>query len=86
VLRVDRFGNLVTSIDRWQLEPLGGVAIHVDSVGIRGLSETYADVAEGEPLALIGSGDRLEISIRGGSAAVSLSAGRGTMVRVRKDA
>jgi S-adenosylmethionine hydrolase len=36
------------------------------------IRRTYADVAVGKPLALIGSSDLLEIAIRNGSAAKSL--------------
>ncbi|MDR1989262.1 MAG: SAM-dependent chlorinase/fluorinase [Acidobacteriaceae bacterium] len=86
VLCVDRFGNLVTNIDRWQLESLGEVSVQIGAQHISQVSGTYADVEEGAWLALIGSSDRLEISVRGGNASALLPAGRGARVRVLKRA
>ena len=87
VLRVDRFGNLITNIDTALIENLSGPA-HID-VGGRQLSRivsTYADVQPGDLCALVGSSDHLEIAVNGGSAAEILSLGRGASVRVRRDA
>jgi S-adenosylmethionine hydrolase len=41
---------------------------------------TYADVAPGEALALVGSGGRLEIAVRNGHAARVLGLARGSRV------
>jgi S-adenosylmethionine hydrolase len=49
---------------------------------IGGLARTFSDVAPGEPLALWGSGGRLEVAVNRGSAAVALGLGRGGNVRV----
>jgi S-adenosylmethionine hydrolase len=49
---------------------------------IEGLYRTYADVAIGALVALIGSSDHLEIAVRNGSAAQTLGAGIGDIVRV----
>lgn len=89
VLRVDRFGNLITNIDRPQLDAFlgGGTAVvSVNARRIPGIVGTYADVGEGDLCALVGSSDRLEISLRGGSAAASLGAWPGTAVHVRRAA
>ncbi|MAE65252.1 MAG: hypothetical protein CMJ18_13355 [Phycisphaeraceae bacterium] len=76
VLHADRFGNLVTDLDRqaydrWRGDlPLDASGIlRIDEVEIGGLSRTYADVPEGAALAYFGSGGRLEIAVRNGSAA-----------------
>jgi S-adenosyl-L-methionine hydrolase (adenosine-forming) len=88
VLRVDRFGNLVTNIDRARLEAFleGGDGL----VGIAGrtvpIVETYADVPAGSLCALVSSSDSLEIAVTGGSATWELSATRGAAVHVRKRA
>ena len=89
VLRVDRFGNLITNIDRRAFERIAsGKALSI-SVGDRQVSRvvsTYADVARGELCALFGSSDHLEIAASGGSAAAELTAGRGAAVRVLRGA
>jgi len=69
VIRVDRFGNLLTNILKKDLEAfLAGSLpeIRVGNVMVRGLHETYADVAPGMPLALIGSAGTLEIAVNRG--------------------
>jgi S-adenosyl-L-methionine hydrolase (adenosine-forming) len=84
VLRVDYFGNLVTNISDAALRSLdGGVSIDVAGATIDGMSATYAEAAPGALCAVIGSTDRLEISVSGGSAAAVLGASRGTAVQVR---
>jgi S-adenosylmethionine hydrolase len=47
------------------------------------LGRTYAEVAQGEPVALVGSSGLIEIAVRDGSAASSLGLSRGTTVSVR---
>jgi len=47
------------------------------------LVRTYADVAEGEPCALMGSSGRLEIAVHRDSAARLLGAPKGAPVRLR---
>jgi hypothetical protein len=83
VVHVDRFGNLVTNIAR---EDLGGrpasPCVQVGSAQLRGLCRTYADVAVGELLAVIGSGGFLEVSANQRSAAAVLGVGRGAPVRI----
>lgn len=86
VLRVDRFGNLVTNISRTLLDrvpppasvELGGVTVSLVS--------TYGDAARGALCALVGSSDHLEVAVNGGNAAESLGLGRGAPVRVRRAA
>jgi S-adenosylmethionine hydrolase len=84
VLRVDRFGNLVTNIRGESVRALSSpVRIAVAGVTIDGVSATYAAASPGALGALVGSTNRLEISVNGGSAATVLAASRGTRVQVR---
>ena len=80
ILHIDSFGNLITDITAQDLPSKGGpLDIKVGNQIIHGLSRTYAE-AEGL-LALIGSSDRLEISVKGGSAYKVLNAEVGDEVR-----
>ena len=81
VAHVDRFGNLITDIPSAWVSPTALVEVCGEEVS--GLRTHYGAAQAGELLALIGSGGMLEISVRNGSAAERLSAGRGDRVRVR---
>ena len=72
IIYIDRFGNGITNIDRHLLTDLKQIHIQIKSTTIRGLSNRYIDVPTGKPLALIGSGDTLEISVHQGNAAEQL--------------
>ena len=87
VLRLDRFGNLITNIDRRTFDALVGpgghaVEIHAGPHQVQKVVSTYADAAAGEIVALFGSTDHLEIAANGASAAALLDLGRGAVVRV----
>ena len=87
VLAVDRFGNLLTSIEAGRLAELAGdgpVAVEVSGQAVAGLVEAYADGGDGRPAAIIGSTGHIEIFVRGGSAGQALGVGRGAPVRIRK--
>jgi hypothetical protein len=90
VLHVDRFGNLTTNVTRRDLERIlagsgdaAGITVVVGGA-VLPLVRTYADVPQGEPCALVGSSDRLEVAVNCGSAARLLGASRGAPVRVRR--
>lgn len=68
IITIDRFGNGITNIGEDLLSGRKVAQIHVRSWTIDGLSRTYSDGREGEPVALIGSGGTLEISVWLGSA------------------
>ena len=87
ILHVDRFGNLVTNIDRrrWALSA-GGAQVSVGDRTGTPLVRTYGEAAEGSLVALFGATDRLEIAVVGGNAATTLGVGRGATVRVLKGA
>ena len=86
VLRVDRFGNLVTNIDRRTFEKFafGGVRITVDDRPISRLVATYAEMQGDEVCALFGSTDHLEFAANSISAAERLRLGRGAAVIVTR--
>jgi S-adenosyl-L-methionine hydrolase (adenosine-forming) len=85
VIRVDRFGNLVTNINRRTFDLVSsgqGLEIRVGGHPVGRVVSTYADAAPGEICALFGSTDQLEIAANGGSAAAVLDLGRGAPVHV----
>lgn len=88
VLRVDRFGNLISNIDRKTFNRLGADALDVQigTFQVSKVVSTYADATAGEICALFGSTDHLEIAANGASAAAQLQLGRGAVVRVSRRA
>jgi S-adenosylmethionine hydrolase len=87
VLWIDRFGNLVTNVDRAACErfaPGGSMTVSIGAHGGVPFVSTYSDVPHGELCALIGSADRLEVAANGTSAASTLSVARGASVRITR--
>jgi S-adenosylmethionine hydrolase len=85
ILRVDRFGNLVSNIDRKTFEQFRHdrpIHIAIAEHPIDRLVQTYAEADAGAVCALFGSSDHLEIAVNGGSAAERLAAGRGALLRI----
>lgn len=76
VMHADRYGNAVTNI---RTPVLSGATVEVAG-RVLPLLRTYADVAPGHPLALVGSGGRLEIAVRNGHATRALGLARGGQV------
>jgi S-adenosylmethionine hydrolase len=76
VIVIDRFGNAVTN-----LLGVHGSEVRVGAREIP-LRRTYADVASGDAVALVGSSGLIEIAVRDGSAAAVFGLTRGTPVRV----
>jgi hypothetical protein len=79
IIHIDHFGNATTNIPRDTLPP--AAAISVAGTNLGRVKRTYADVAPGKPLALVGSADLLEIAVRDGSAAKVLSLRVGNQVK-----
>ena len=88
VLRVDRFGNLITNIDRKTFETLasGPVDMCIGPHQVSRVVSTYADAAPGEICALFGSTDHLEVAVNGANAADALDLRRGASVHVARGA
>ena len=79
MLSVDRFGNLITN-----LTGRGGVTVELGGQLLR-LARSYADVTEGELVALVGSHGLIEVAVRGGNASRTLGVGRGESVTLRRE-
>jgi hypothetical protein len=88
VLRVDRFGNLITNVDRRTFEKLahGALEIRIGDHQVSRVVSTYADATAGEICALFGSTDHLEVAANGASAAEALDLRRGAPVHVSRRA
>ena len=87
VMLVDRFGNLVTNIDRRTFETFTHgqpVALQVAGHAVAGVVATYADIRAGEVCALFGSTEHLEFAVNGGSAAAAFDVTRGAGVEIRR--
>lgn len=88
VIRVDRFGNAVTNIDRNSFERFtnaGAVQVKAGDYRIDRLVTTYEDIGSGEVSALFGSTDHLELAANSSSAAERLGLERGSLVVVTRD-
>ena len=69
VMRVDRFGNLITNIHIKDIEGFVGIKRLIIKIGkliIKGVRNTYSEVNAGKTLALIGSSGYLEIAVNQG--------------------
>ena len=87
VLRIDRFGNVVTNIDRKTFESVaksGSMEVTAGTQSIGRLVATYADIQTGEVCALVGSTDHLELAANSESAADRLQLSRGSVVSARR--
>jgi S-adenosyl-L-methionine hydrolase (adenosine-forming) len=87
IIRVDHFGNLITNITMENLSSFlasKDFIITIGSLILKKISTTYNDVPEGQPLALIGSSNVLEIAVNMGKAAdyFGQDCGIGTEVQV----
>ena len=87
VLLVDRFGNLVTNIDRRTFEAFakhGPIRITAGGHQFDRLVSTYAEINPGEVCALFGSSDHLELAANADSAADKLRLGRKAAVEIAR--
>ena len=84
IIYIDRFGNAVTDLREDALVGVDarGIRLSVAGRSIEGLSQSYADVPEGELVALVGSWGYLEIAVRNGSAAERLRLASGDIILV----
>jgi S-adenosylmethionine hydrolase len=85
ILHIDTFGNVVSNIDEGKLfrfirsRPF---AIRAGRKSIRGLKKGYWEGKKGEPIALLGSGGFLEISVREGNAQKTLKVKKGDPIQI----
>jgi S-adenosyl-L-methionine hydrolase (adenosine-forming) len=87
VLKVDKFGNLITNIGEQDAPELFAANVPPVSILISGetisrLCRSYAEGAEGEYFAIVGSSGYLEIAARQASAAERLGASVGSPVGI----
>lgn len=87
VLRVDRFGNLVTNVDRRifdRFSVAGAIEITAGTHAVDKVVATYSEADPGAVCALFGSTEQLEIAVNGGSAAERLQLARGAPVTISR--
>jgi len=87
IVRVDRFGNLVTNLDHDVIERFaagGDIWISVGKQVIERIVTTYADVPVGAACALFGSSGHLELAVNGNDAADRLGLGYGAKITVSR--
>lgn len=87
VVRIDRFGNLVTNIDRATVEKFaahGAIDITVARHTVGRLVDTYTDIAVHEVCALYGGTDHLEIAANATSAVARLGVAHGARVQITR--
>jgi S-adenosylmethionine hydrolase len=77
VVHVDRFGNLITNLGVDLLRTRKAIEVRVGGHTLKGVSETYGNVAQGSALALIGSQATVEVSVNGGNASEVMGVARG---------
>ncbi len=86
VLWVDRFGNLITTIPGALFERLvcgGAVVVDTGRAALLGVAaRTFADVAPGEVVVLVGSDGLIEVAVHAGSAADRTGLSPGSAVRI----
>jgi S-adenosylmethionine hydrolase len=85
VLKVDKFGNLITNIGEQEAPELFGTSLPTLNILISGetltrVRRSYAEGEEGELFGIIGSSGYLEIAAKQSSAAEKLGAGVGSPV------
>ncbi len=84
IIHIDAYGNLITNITKNDLTGISGrqVKIFVGNTIMDKVVNTFSDVEEGDPAALIGSSDMLEIAVNQQSAEEVLSARKGDPVSI----
>jgi len=85
VVHVDRFGNAVTNIpaDLAEGHRKGrDLRCYAGSAILDGVRQTYAEVAAGDPVLVVGSSGHLEVAVNGGDAAALLSLPKGSPIHL----
>ena len=86
VLKVDRFGNVITSFDWniWNWVAKEAFELHAGRHAISLFATNYAEMKQGELYIISGSGGYLEISLNQGSAAQLLGLSAGAPIELRR--
>lgn len=85
IVHIDHYGNAITNIPGQLIESFRkkrDIRCYAGAAIIDGISETYAEVEPGEPLAVIGSSGHLEVCVNRGNAADLLSLHRGSAINL----
>lgn len=86
ILYTDHWGNAVTNIPATTLGTNSREwSVRSGSFAVEEISSTYADVREGEPLAVISSMETVELAVRNGSAAARYDIGQGMSVEMTRN-
>ena len=80
VLRIDRFGNVITNLQRKHLN--GSFRIRTGTGEVRQVASNYAEGPSGEVFAIEGSTGYIELSLNQGSAAERFGLHRGSEIEV----
>jgi len=84
ILRVDRFGNVITNIPKKALKGRSSVEVSIDKKWLRARAvRTYSDGRPGELLVLASSSGLIELSVNGGRAQEKLTASPGKKIQLR---
>ncbi len=81
IVRVDRFGNLISDLPARDAPPPPWRA-ELAGVRLDGPVALFSDVAPGTPALYAGSSGTIEVAVREGNAAVRFGVGRGAKLRV----
>lgn len=84
VVCIDRFGNVVTSIDAPTLRGCTAASVTAGTATGIPFVRTYGDVEPGMPLAYAGSSGMVEIAVRNGNAFRELSIGMACRITLRR--
>ncbi len=86
VVHIDRYGNLITNIPssmiRDNIDHSSSIRIYVGNTILNDISRTFASVTDGEPVAYIGSSDKLEVAINKGNAKEMLGIEKGAQISI----
>ena len=82
IIHIDRFGNATSNIPASAVPT--GAQVRIGNLTVP-IHRTYSEVGPGEPVALIGSSDLLEIAVRDGSAAETLPLKLGSSIFIARE-
>jgi len=84
VLKIDRFGNIVTNLDweTWRRIVRGRFQLNVGKKKVSRLASSYAEVADSKPFLIRGSAEYMEVSVNQGRAADVCGLAVGGMVEI----
>lgn len=85
IVHIDRFGNLISNIPSRLIQDTIGSSrfrIYAGNTIIHHIDTSYGSVHDGEPVAYIGSSDKLEIAVNKGNAKEMLGVEKGAQISI----